>query len=61
MKKNELQKILKPLIKECIKEVIFEEGVLSRLRHQSQNMTSQGSASSFKKTRNEPWQRKKEN
>mgnify|MGYP003636958788 CR=1 FL=1 len=29
MKKNELQKILKPLIKECIKEVIFEEGVLS--------------------------------
>lgn len=31
MKKNELQKILKPLIKECIKEVIFEEGVLSNL------------------------------
>jgi|TARA_R110002051_G_scaffold203413_1_gene269812 hypothetical protein len=29
MKKNELQKILKPLIKECIKEVIFEDGVLS--------------------------------
>mgnify|MGYP003647638026 CR=1 FL=1 len=31
MKKNELQKILKPLIKQCIKEVIFEEGVLSSL------------------------------
>ncbi len=31
MKKNELQKILKPLIKECIKEVIFEEGILSGL------------------------------
>ena len=31
MKKNELQKILKPLIKECIKEIIFEEGVLSSL------------------------------
>jgi len=31
MKKNELQKILKPLIKQCIKEVIFEEGVLSGL------------------------------
>jgi len=31
MKKQELQKILKPLIKECIKEVIFEEGVLSNL------------------------------
>ena len=29
MKKQELQKILKPLIKECIKEVIFEDGVLS--------------------------------
>ena len=29
MKKNELKKILKPLIKECIKEVIFEEGALS--------------------------------
>lgn len=31
MKKNELQKILKPLIKECIKEIIFEEGILSGL------------------------------
>ena len=31
MKKQELQKILKPLIKECIKEVIFEEGILSNL------------------------------
>ncbi len=31
MKKQELQKILKPLIKECIKEVIFEEGILSGL------------------------------
>ena len=31
MKKQELQKVLKPLIKECIKEVIFEEGVLSSL------------------------------
>ena len=26
MNKNELKKILKPLIKECIKEVLFEEG-----------------------------------
>ena len=31
MKKNELKKVLKPLIKECIKEVIFDEGVLSGL------------------------------
>ena len=29
MKRNELKKVLKPLIKECIKEVIFEEGALS--------------------------------
>ena len=31
MKRNELKKVLKPLIKECIKEVIFDEGVLSGL------------------------------
>jgi len=31
MKKSELKKILRPLIKECIKEVIFEEGVLSNI------------------------------
>ena len=31
MKKEELKKILKPLIKECIKEVMFEQGVLSRV------------------------------
>ena len=29
MKQNELKKILKPLIKQCIKEVIFDDGVLS--------------------------------
>jgi hypothetical protein len=31
MKKDQLQKVLKPLIKECIKEVIFEDGVLANL------------------------------
>jgi hypothetical protein len=31
MKKQEIKKLLKPLIEECIKEVIFEEGVLSGL------------------------------
>ena len=31
MNKTELKKILRPLIKECIKEVIFEEGVLSNI------------------------------
>ncbi len=29
MKKTELKKVLRPLIKECIKEVIFEECILS--------------------------------
>lgn len=31
MKKQELKKILRPLIKECIKEVIFEDGTLSTI------------------------------
>jgi len=31
MNKNELKKILKPLIKQCIKEVIFEDGTLSNI------------------------------
>ena len=31
MNKRELAQILRPLIKECIKEVIFEEGVLSQM------------------------------
>jgi len=31
MKRNELKTILKPLIKECIKEVIFEDGTLSSI------------------------------
>ena len=31
MKKTELKKVLKPLIKDCIKEILFEEGVLSNI------------------------------
>lgn len=31
MNKTELKKILKPLIKECIKEVMFEQGTLSTI------------------------------
>jgi len=31
MKQSELKKALKPLIKQCIKEVIFEEGALSTI------------------------------
>ncbi len=31
MKKTELAKILKPLVKQCIKEVLLEEGILSNI------------------------------
>ena len=31
MNKTEIKKILKPLIKQCIKEVIFEDGTLSNI------------------------------
>ena len=31
MNKDHLKKIIKPMIKECIKEVIFEEGTLSTI------------------------------
>jgi len=29
MKKNELKQLIKPLVKECIHEVLLEEGLLS--------------------------------
>ena len=41
MKKNELKKILKPLIKECVKEVIFEEGALSTIISEVMKGTSE--------------------
>ena len=31
MKKSELKRILKPLVKECIKDVLLEEGLLSNV------------------------------
>tara|TARA_Y100000592_G_scaffold75679_1_gene118288 strand:- start:1046 stop:1450 length:405 start_codon:yes stop_codon:yes gene_type:complete len=31
MKKSDLKKIIKPLVKECINEVLIEEGVLSNI------------------------------
>ena len=51
MKKNELQKILKPLIKECIKEVIFEDGQTSQ----------EVSALNYKKMLDRRWKKRKEN
>jgi hypothetical protein len=41
MNKAELKKMLKPLIKECIKEVIFEEGTLSTIISEVMIGTSQ--------------------
>lgn len=29
MKKNDLKRIIKPLVKECINEILIEEGLLS--------------------------------
>ena len=36
MKKSELKAIIKPIIEECIKEIIFEEGVLSSILKEAQ-------------------------
>tara|TARA_Y100000034_G_scaffold120347_1_gene163161 strand:+ start:136 stop:555 length:420 start_codon:yes stop_codon:yes gene_type:complete len=41
MKKEELKKILRPLIKECVKEVIFEDGTLSTIISEVLKGTSQ--------------------
>jgi hypothetical protein len=41
MKKDELKNILRPLIKECIKEIIFEEGTLSAIISEVVRGTSQ--------------------
>ena len=41
MNKAELKKVLRPLIKECIKEVIFEEGTLSTIISEVMRGTSQ--------------------
>ena len=31
MKINELRKLIKPLVKESVKEILLEEGILSRM------------------------------
>ena len=41
MKKEELKRILKPLIKECVREAIFEEGTLSTIISEVLKGTSQ--------------------
>ena len=44
MNKNELKKVLKPLIKECIKEVMFEDGTLSSIIAEVMKGTQQAHA-----------------
>lgn len=41
MNKDQLKKTLRPIIKECIKEVIFEEGILSTIISEVVKGTSQ--------------------
>ena len=41
MNKDQLKKVLRPMIKECIKEVIFEEGVLANIISEVVRGTSQ--------------------
>ncbi len=50
MKKEELMKILKPLIKECIRDVIFEEGSLSTII--SEVVKSTGAQSTLRESKN---------
>ena len=52
MNKNELKKILKPLIKQCIKEVIFEDGTLSNIV--SEVAKGLGSATVISETQSTP-------
>ena len=44
MNKNEFKKVLKPLIKECIKEVMFEDGTLSSIIAEVMKGTQQAPA-----------------
>lgn len=41
MNKDQLKKVLRPMIKECIKEVIFEEGILANIISEVVRGTSQ--------------------
>lgn len=41
MKKEELKKVLKPVIEECLKELIFEKGVLSSIISEVQGAPAQ--------------------
>ena len=54
MNKEQLKKTLRPMIKECIKEVIFEEGVLSSIISEVVKGTSQPLVESRQPTYQQP-------
>ena len=65
MNKNELKRILRPLIKECIKEVIFEEGTLSTIISEvvkgtsKQNVVYESKQPAMPQTNNEAAEKKR--
>ena len=54
MNKDQLKKTLRPMIKECIKEVIFEEGILSSIISEVVKGTSQPLVESRQPTYQQP-------
>tara|TARA_A100001515_G_scaffold142706_1_gene142161 strand:+ start:2318 stop:2725 length:408 start_codon:yes stop_codon:yes gene_type:complete len=54
MNKEQLKKTLRPMIKECIKEVIFEEGILSSIISEVMKGTSQPLVESRQPTYQQP-------
>ena len=54
MNKEQLKKTLRPMIKECIKEVIFEEGILSSIISEVVRGTSQPLVESRQSTYQQP-------
>ena len=54
MNKEQLKKTLRPMIKECIKEVIFEEGILSSIISEVVKGTSQPLVESRQPTYQQP-------
>ena len=54
MNKDQLKKTLRPMIKECIKEVIFEEGILSSIISEVVKGTAQPLVESRQPTYQQP-------
>jgi len=56
MKKDELKKVLKPVIEECLKELIFEKGVLSSIISEVQGAPAQVVVRENKQTTTQSYQ-----